>query len=231
LYCGFLDAIEVFDVSRPGSGTRLPTTPSRKSKDGLKGIISALAFVPSHTSDLYAAGSLSPTPSNTALFSSTQPEPVMFVSGAPRAGVTQVSAGVTSQAKLIRPKIQFNPAAPHLMYTAHRRHATIYAWDLRTHLDAPLAAYTLTHAALTNQKIKFDVDLGGRWLASGDHVRFPSPSVLSVLLTYPFHQRGHIYLFDLHDPEATTSSLTSTEPTTTTTTTTHTPTLEYIAHD
>ncbi|KAG6881296.1 hypothetical protein C0993_002053, partial [Termitomyces sp. T159_Od127] len=147
LYCGFLDAIEVFDVSRPGSGTRLPTTPSRKSKDGLKGIISALAFVPSHTSDLYAAGSLSPTPSNTALFSSTQPEPVMFVSGAPRAGVTQ---------------IQFNPAAPHLMYTAHRRHATIYAWDLRTHLDAPLAAYTLTHAALTNQKIKFDVDLGGR---------------------------------------------------------------------
>ncbi|KAG6875595.1 hypothetical protein C0992_003157, partial [Termitomyces sp. T32_za158] len=91
LYCGFLDAIEVFDVSRPGPGTRLPTTPSRKSKDGLKGIISALAFVPSHASDLYAAGSLSPTPTNVALYSSTQSEPVIFLSGTPRAGVTQAS--------------------------------------------------------------------------------------------------------------------------------------------
>ncbi|KAG6895721.1 hypothetical protein C0993_009267, partial [Termitomyces sp. T159_Od127] len=91
------------------------------------------------------------------------------------------------------------------------RHASIYAWDLRTHLDAPLAAYTLPHAARTNQKIKFDVDLGGRWLASGDH-------------------RGHISLFDLHDPEASAASPT-TEPTTTTASTTHTPTLEYPAHD
>ena len=37
LYCGFEDAIEIFDVQRPGEGERLPTTPSKKSKDGLKG--------------------------------------------------------------------------------------------------------------------------------------------------------------------------------------------------
>ena len=37
LYCGFEDAIEVFDVNYPGEGTRLATTPSRKSRDGLKG--------------------------------------------------------------------------------------------------------------------------------------------------------------------------------------------------
>jgi len=37
LYCGFEDAIEVFDFAFPGEGTRLPTTPSKKSKDGLKG--------------------------------------------------------------------------------------------------------------------------------------------------------------------------------------------------
>ncbi|KNZ71949.1 Telomerase Cajal body protein 1 [Termitomyces sp. J132] len=170
LYCGFEDAIEVFDISRPGHGTRLPTTPSKKSKDGLKGIISALAFIPSQGSDTYAAGSLYPTPSNIALFSSTQgPEPIMFVSGGPSAGVTQ---------------IQFNILTPHLMYTAHRRHETIYAWDLRSHLDAPLVAYKCTAQVdvesgeskemkmrtRTNQKLKFDVDLGGRWLASGDHV-------------------------------------------------------------
>lgn len=37
LYCGFEDAIEIFDVQRPGEGERLSTTPSKKSKDGLKG--------------------------------------------------------------------------------------------------------------------------------------------------------------------------------------------------
>ena len=37
LYCGFEDAIEVFDIHRPGEGTRLRTTPSKKSRDGLKG--------------------------------------------------------------------------------------------------------------------------------------------------------------------------------------------------
>jgi hypothetical protein len=37
LYCGFEDAIEEFDVSSPGEGTRLSTTPSKKTKEGLKG--------------------------------------------------------------------------------------------------------------------------------------------------------------------------------------------------
>ena len=39
IYCGFEDAIEVFDVHYPGEGMRLHTTPSKKSKDGLKGTI------------------------------------------------------------------------------------------------------------------------------------------------------------------------------------------------
>jgi hypothetical protein len=44
LYCGFEDAIELFDLSRPGEGTRLHTTPSKKSKDGLKGRLFRLIF-------------------------------------------------------------------------------------------------------------------------------------------------------------------------------------------
>ncbi|KAG8215104.1 hypothetical protein J3R82DRAFT_8555 [Butyriboletus roseoflavus] len=44
LYCGFEDAIEIFDVQRPGEGERLPTTPSKKSKDGLKGERSVLDY-------------------------------------------------------------------------------------------------------------------------------------------------------------------------------------------
>jgi hypothetical protein len=109
LYCGFENAIEVFDVSRPGEGTRIHTTPSKKSKDGLKGlvlhlagfilslnvvlgIISSLAFSPAYGSDgsYYAAGTFTSSQRNIALFSDAQDEPLMYVSGGPRAGVTQV---------------------------------------------------------------------------------------------------------------------------------------------
>lgn len=55
-----------------------------------QGIISALAFSPSQGSDFYAAGSLSPTLSNIAMFSEARGEPVMFVGGGPRASITQV---------------------------------------------------------------------------------------------------------------------------------------------
>ncbi len=114
LYCGYEDAIEAFDISRPGEGTRIPTTPSRKSKDGLKGaltpscscfvsnlpfcllpgIVSALAFSPIYTTSsdtFYAAGTLSSTSSNLALYSESQGDiPLMFLGGGLRSGVTQV---------------------------------------------------------------------------------------------------------------------------------------------
>jgi hypothetical protein len=109
LFCGFEDAIELFDLSRPGEGTRLHTTPSKKSKDGLKGrlfrlifldltlaqgIISAIAFSPSYNTEefFYAAGSFSPTSFNVAMFSDQQEQPLMFVQGGPRAGVTQAKS-------------------------------------------------------------------------------------------------------------------------------------------
>ncbi|KAF9459530.1 WD40-repeat-containing domain protein [Collybia nuda] len=167
LYCGFEDAVEVFDFARPGEGTRLMTTPSKKSKDGLKGIISALAFVPSQGLDMYAAGSLLHNKSNIALFTESHgAEPEMFVGGGPRAGVTQ---------------ILFNPAKPHIMYAAFRRHTAIYSWDIRSNVDSPVKIYHCKESAKkTNQKIRFDVDLGGRWLSVGD-------------------QSGNISMFDLYD--------------------------------
>ncbi|KAF5376708.1 hypothetical protein D9615_007827 [Tricholomella constricta] len=166
LYCGFEDAVEVFDVNRPGEGTRLPTTPSKKSKDGLKGIISALAFVPSQGSDMYAAGSLSPTLSNIAMFSEAHgAEPVMFVSGGPPAGVTQIN---------------FNPARPHMMYAAYRRHGAIYSWDIRSNVDAP---------------VKVDVGSapGIRW------VLFMSK--LTNGFGSPLYQNGKVSFFDLQGPD------------------------------
>ncbi|KAJ7158129.1 WD40-repeat-containing domain protein [Mycena filopes] len=174
LYCGFEDAIEVFDIGRPGEGTRLPTTPSRKSRDGLKGIISALAFAPSYDSDLYAAGSLATTRGNIALFTETDGAvPVHFVSGGPSAGVTQ---------------LHFNPTRPHILYASFRRQRTIYSWDLRADLSAPVAVYSPTRSPSppvppgeTNQKRRFDVDSAGRFLGVGD-------------------QEGMINIYDLSPP-------------------------------
>ena len=108
LYCGFEDAIEIFDIQQPGEGERLPTTPSKKSKDGLKGksnglvaqvnahqisgIISSIAFSSSY--DYYAIGSLTPSShvmDNISLYSESNKSPIMPIGGADsRSGVTQV---------------------------------------------------------------------------------------------------------------------------------------------
>ncbi|KJA24833.1 hypothetical protein HYPSUDRAFT_200108 [Hypholoma sublateritium FD-334 SS-4] len=143
LYCGFEDAIEVFDLSRPGEGTRLPTTPSKKSKDGLKGIVSALAFSPSYSPDE----------------SDAQPEPLMYLGGGPQAGVTQLRFNP------LRPHILYAG------YRGHAS-GTIYSWDVRSNVDVPVEIFRTTDkpAARSNQKMHFDIDCAGRFLSTGDQV-------------------------------------------------------------
>ncbi|THH08940.1 hypothetical protein EW146_g8830 [Bondarzewia mesenterica] len=173
LYCGFEDAIEVFDLNCPGEGTRLPTTPSRKSRDGLKGIISALAFCPSYdpSYSLFAAGSLAPSSdisSNICLFSEdTGAKPVGWV-GDVKASVMQLA---------------FNPMKPHILYASFRRHDALYSWDLRGDTTVPLQIFNRNASetrAMTNQRLRFDIDLGGNWLSVGDQI-------------------GDIYFFDLNE--------------------------------
>ncbi|KXN86954.1 Telomerase Cajal body protein 1 [Leucoagaricus sp. SymC.cos] len=167
IYCGYEDAIEVFDVLQPGEGTRIATTPSRKSKDGLKGIVSALAFSPNYSTEsdaFFAAGTLNTTLANLALYNESQSDaPLMFIGGGDRAGVTQ---------------LRFNPMNPHILYAAHRRRDAILAWDLRSDVNLPLAKYVLPHKPMTNQKMIFDVDATGQRLAVGG-------------------QQGNVYIFDL----------------------------------
>ncbi|KAF9228270.1 hypothetical protein BS17DRAFT_773386 [Gyrodon lividus] len=166
LYCGFEDAIEIFDVQRPGEGDRLQTTPSKKSKDGLKGIISTIAF--SLSPDYYAAGSLtpaSPASDNIGLFYESALEPVLSiggVSGFEKGGVAQV---------------MFSPTQPHMLYASFRRSEKVWGWDLRGDASIPLCCLSSdsksdepTEKNLTNQKTRFDIDIGGRWLATGNQI-------------------------------------------------------------
>ena len=156
------DAIEVFDVGAPGEGTRLATTPSKKSKDGLKGIISSIAFCPSYDPayNFFVAGSLSPsstTSSNIALYNEDTPSHAVGWIGNVRASVMQ---------------LKFNPMKPHMLYSSYRRESGIYSWDLRGDTSVPVQIFDRDDRPRvdTNQKMLFDVDLGGRWLAVGDQV-------------------------------------------------------------
>ncbi|KAF5393679.1 hypothetical protein D9757_000347 [Collybiopsis confluens] len=184
LYCGFEDAIEVFDVATPGEGIRLSTTPSKKSKDGLKGIISALAFCPSYDSDVFAAGSLNTNRSNIGLFSESQGQfPMMFCGGGMNSAVMQ---------------LQFNPMQPHFLYASYRRDKRIFCWDIRTNVDQPFKIFSPTISGediggegllqeSSNQKHRFDIDVGGKWLAVG-------------------RQDGVVHMYDIseaQDPDAT----------------------------
>lgn len=162
LYCGFEDAIEVFDLNYPGSGTRLATTPSKKSRDGLKGIISALAFCPVYDPSyrLFAAGSLSPS-------SSSSPNIALFdedTGGRPVGWVGNIKASVM--------QLAFNPMRPHILYASFRRRDEICAWDLRGDMVTPLQTFRRGDGRgqilKTNQKMKFDIDLGGNLLGVGD---------------------------------------------------------------
>ncbi|EPS99976.1 hypothetical protein FOMPIDRAFT_1030645 [Fomitopsis schrenkii] len=176
-YCGFEDAIEVFDVQRPGAGTRLNVTPSKKSKDGLKGIISALAFSPDAHSGVFAAGSLSPpapSSSNIAIFSEATGEaPIMFL------GTEKFSRAPSPDIRASVMQLMFNPTQPYMLYASFRRHATIYAWDLRGDVSYPVYAFgeealgsamkaTSGVDTRTNQKLKFDIDISGSVLGVGD---------------------------------------------------------------
>ncbi|KAL7418614.1 hypothetical protein Q5752_007072 [Cryptotrichosporon argae] len=147
LYCGFENAIEVFDVSRPGydQGERIRTTYTRREKGGQKGIISALAFATDY-SGAFAAGSFAGSVSVYDADGSA----ALHLDGVPGGGVTQVA---------------YHPLSPHTLYVASRRSSHLQVYDLR-HPHAPMDAFP--RAAQTNQRLAFDLDPWGRWLVAGD---------------------------------------------------------------
>ncbi|CAE6421920.1 unnamed protein product [Rhizoctonia solani] len=147
LYCGFEDAIEVFDVHRPGEGARLHTVPTKKSRDGIRGIISSLAFAPDW-SGTYAAGSFGGA---IALYTEdTGAQAQSWLEGS-EGGITQ---------------IRFNPTQAHIVYAAFRRTPTIARWDLRNPSE-PDVLYDRGLVS-TNQRLGFDVSSDGRWIVAGD---------------------------------------------------------------
>ncbi|BEI80549.1 hypothetical protein CcaverHIS002_0110780 [Cutaneotrichosporon cavernicola] len=170
LYCGFENAIEVFDIASPGydTGERLKLGLTRKEKGGQRGIISALAFSAHHPT--FAAGSFA---GSVVLYDEDTRSAIAHVEGVEGGGVIQIA---------------FHPLDPNVFFVASRRSEAIQPFDLR---DTSAPVGRLARSGSTNQRLAFDVDPWGRWLASGDE--FGTMRVWDIGSTYDvlFEQKLH----------------------------------------
>ncbi|KAI8929180.1 WD40-repeat-containing domain protein [Entophlyctis helioformis] len=158
VFCGFEGKIQIFSTSRPGTDcVSLSLTPSRKSRDGLKGLISDIAFGPDSAAanNIFAVASYS---GSVGLYDSVSHSPihVFCPSRLTRHGVTQVQLVPTT--------------ATTLLLTASRQSIGIECWDLRMMGRHCLGVFA--RDAQTQQRLAFDVSTmlvsGAMHLVTGD---------------------------------------------------------------
>ncbi|CAG8528873.1 7927_t:CDS:10 [Funneliformis mosseae] len=148
IYCGYKNMIKIFDSHRPGrDGEDCKTTPSRKSKEGQKGIISCLSFNPDR-SGLYAAGSYSQT---IGLYDESNNELCCVLQGTKKELIGDVT------------QVQFSRDGKYL-FSASRKDDFIRCWDIR---NTGEILYKLQRNGNTNQRLSFDIDIAGSHLITG----------------------------------------------------------------
>ena len=158
LVAGYNRCLRIFDLSVPGKSLQTwATSASRKARDGQRGLISALA--PSvDGSNLIAAGSYH---GSIVLYDARSGRPAMDLTGnvslanAPVGGVTQ---------------LKFAPDGRPLLFSGSRRGRNaeashVVCWDVRVNGGDVCAAYP--RQCTTHQRIGFDIDPTGRYLATG----------------------------------------------------------------
>ncbi|KAE9607183.1 hypothetical protein Lal_00025673 [Lupinus albus] len=143
IFAGYNKCIRIFDLHRPGRDFELYSTVKDK-KEGQTGVISSIAFSPSHTGIL-ALGSYSQT---TAIYREDNME-LLYVLHGQEGGVTHV---------------QFSRDGNYL-YTGGRKDPYIMCWDLRNAVDCVYKLYRASEN--TNQRILFDIDPSGQHLGTG----------------------------------------------------------------
>jgi len=152
----------IFDLAVPGRDfEELKTSPTRKSRDGLRGLISCLRAAPLQgpTASLFAAGSYA---GSIGLYDPRAWTPECYRVHAHDAGVTSLC---------------FSPCGS-MIFSGGRKDRAIYCWDLRMlSEDTTLGNVGLSErnpllcqfprVADTNAMIQFDVHWGGRHLITG----------------------------------------------------------------
>lgn len=143
IFAGYNSSLRIFDVHRPGRDFEQHSTLQR-NKEGQSGIISSIAFSPTH-SGVLATGSYSQT---TAIYREDNMEPLYVLHGQ-EGGVTHV---------------QFSKDGNYL-YTGGRKDPYILCWDIRNTVDIVYKLYRSSKD--TNQRIQFDIEPLGRYLGTG----------------------------------------------------------------
>ncbi|KAL6012069.1 hypothetical protein ACLOJK_002544 [Asimina triloba] len=140
LYAGYNKSLRIFDIHRPGRDFKQYST-LLGNKDGQSGIISAIAFSPTH-SGMLATGSYS---QSTAIYSEDTME-LLYVLHGQLGGVTHVL---------------FSKDGNYL-YTGGRKDPYILCWDVRS-----TAGIVYKYSEYTNQRVYFDIEPCGRHLGTG----------------------------------------------------------------
>ncbi|OVA14428.1 WD40 repeat [Macleaya cordata] len=143
VFGGYNKSIRVFDLHRPGRDFEQYST-TQGNKEGQSGIISAIAFCPTHTGML-ATGSYCQT---TAIYAEDNME-LLYVLHGQEGGVTHV---------------QFSKDGNYL-YTGGRKDPYILCWDIRNTAGIVYKLYRSSEN--TNQRILFDIEPCGRHLGTG----------------------------------------------------------------
>eukprot|EP01034_Spumella_vulgaris_P025627 gene25627-32103_t len=145
IYAGSNKMIRCFDLSRPGRDghTSQATTKSRKSPLGQKGLISTIAFNPDH-SGAYAAGSYA---NSIGVYVENSRECVFQID--------EMEFGVSC--------LRWSPCG-RFLWAGGRHHESILCWDIR---QTGQCVGSVKRSLLTNQKMLFDIDPWGCYLATG----------------------------------------------------------------
>ncbi|XP_044462010.1 telomerase Cajal body protein 1 [Mangifera indica] len=143
IFAGYNKSIRVFDIHRPGRDFVQYST-LQGNKEGQAGIISGIAFSPSHTG-LLATGSYSQT---SAIYREDNME-LLYILHGQEGGITH---------------LQFSKDGNYL-YTGARKDPYILCWDVRKAVEVVYKFYRSSE--YTNQRILFDIDPSGRHLGTG----------------------------------------------------------------
>jgi len=144
IVCGYDKCIRIFDLDTPGRTCESFSTFTKKTRRGVKGIVSCFDFHPSYP-DLFACGSYG---KSIGLFSLNSGEFQYRLDGQ--------SGGVTG--------VRFTPCGNRLMASG-RKDDEILCYDIR---NLGQIMFVLKRTMTTNQRLQFELDTNGRYLFSGD---------------------------------------------------------------
>ncbi|PVU88515.1 hypothetical protein BB561_005816 [Smittium simulii] len=154
IYAGYFEKIGIFDTQYPGNPVQLiKTSPSRKSSDGLKGIISCIDF-PHPLSALSPNSFLSATFSGNMALCDQRSGTISHVWT--MQNLTRKPKGITN--------VSFSPDG-NFIFAGTRQSNNIFCWDVRN-LSTPISSFS--RVGKTQQRVGFIVDNSQNYLICGN---------------------------------------------------------------